>query len=62
MGDYLKEIALKLIKENIDLSNKIQAKERIVEKILDLIKKDLMKLELYSIVLFQKKQFMSREY
>ena len=44
MGDYLKEIALKLIKENIDLSNKIQAKERIVEKILDLIKKDLMKL------------------
>ncbi len=32
MGDYLKEIALKLIKENIDLSNKIQAKERIVEK------------------------------
>ena len=44
LGDYLKEIALQLIKENIDLSNKIQAKERIVEKILDLIKKDLMKL------------------
>jgi arginyl-tRNA synthetase len=43
-GDYLKEIAFKLIKENIDLSNKIQVKERIVEKILDLIKKDLMKL------------------
>ena len=44
MGDYLKEIAFKLIKKNIDLSNKIQVKERIVEKILDLIKKDLIKL------------------
>ena len=43
-GDYLKDIALQLIKENIDLSNKIQVKESIVEKILDLIKKDLSKL------------------
>ena len=44
LGDYLKEISLQLIKENIDLKNKIQAKEKIVEKILDLIKKDLRKL------------------
>ena len=43
-GDYLKDIALQLIKENIDLSNKMQVKESIVEKILDLIKKDLSKL------------------
>ncbi len=44
LGDYLKEIALQLLKENIDLSNKIQAKESIVDKILDLIKTDLRKL------------------
>ena len=43
-GDYLKDIALQLIKENIDLSNKMQVKESIVEKTLDLIKKDLSKL------------------
>ena len=44
LGDYLKEIALQLIKENIDLSNKTQVKESIIEKILDLIKDDLAKL------------------
>ena len=44
LGDYLKEIALQLIKENINLSNTKQAKENIVKKILDLIKEDLKKL------------------
>ena len=43
-GDYLKEIASQLVKENIDLSNKVQVKESIIEKILDLIKEDLRKL------------------
>ena len=38
------DVALQLIEENIDLSNKMQVKESIVEKILDLIKKDLSKL------------------
>ena len=41
LGDYLKEVALQLIKENIDLSNIKLAKENIVEKILYLIKEDL---------------------
>ena len=31
LGDYLKEIALQLIKENIDLSNIEQAKEILVK-------------------------------
>ena len=44
LGDYLKEIALQLIKENTDLNNKEQAKENIIKKILDLIKKDLKQL------------------
>ena len=44
LGDYLKEIALQLVKENIDLNNKTQVKESIIEKILDLIKEDLRKL------------------
>ena len=44
LGDYLKELALQLIRENIDINNKTQAKEIIVKKILDLIKKDLRKL------------------
>jgi len=44
LGDYLKGVAVQLIKENIDLNNLKQAKEKIVEKILDLIKEDLKKL------------------
>ena len=44
LGGYLKDIALQLIKENIDLSNTEQAKENIVKKILDLIKEDLKQL------------------
>jgi len=44
LGNYLKEIALQLVKENIDLRNKTQVKESIIEKILDLIKEDLRKL------------------
>tara|TARA_Y100000589_G_scaffold81334_1_gene75231 strand:+ start:642 stop:2345 length:1704 start_codon:yes stop_codon:yes gene_type:complete len=44
LGDYLKEIALQLTKENFNLSNTKQAKENIVKKILDLIKEDLKKL------------------
>ena len=44
LGNYMKEIAAQLIKENIDLTNQNQAKEKIVEKILGIIREDLKKL------------------
>ena len=44
MGDYLHKIAEQLVKENIDLNNSKEAKVKIVDKILHLIKQDIKSL------------------